>query len=138
VTTLADAGPLIALIDKGQGEVHQACVAAASALDPLLTTWPCFSEAMYFLGDLAGWKGQEALWQFVDRRILRIHLPTDAQVVRMRSLMEKYRDTPMDLADASLVATAESLKLRRIFTLDSDFRVYRINGTTPFEVVPLL
>jgi predicted nucleic acid-binding protein len=73
---------------------------------------------MYFLGDLAG--------------------PTDVQVMRMRSLMEKHRDTPMDLADASLVAAAESLKLRRIFTLDSDFRVYRINGTTPFEVLPLL
>src|SRR5215831_11962122 len=30
--------------------------------------------------------------------------------------MEQYRDTPMDLADASLVATAEILNLRRIFT----------------------
>lgn len=39
----------------------------------------------------------------------------------MRSLMEKYRDTPMDLADASLVALAETRGLKRIFTLDSDF-----------------
>jgi len=50
--------------------------------------------------------------------------------------MEKYSDIPMDLADASLVAAAESLGLRRVFTLDSDFRVYRIGGSTPFEVVP--
>jgi predicted nucleic acid-binding protein len=42
----------------------------------------------------------------------------------------------MDLADASLVAVAESLGLHRIFTLDSDFRVYRINGSIAFEVVP--
>ncbi len=88
--TLADAGPLIALIDKGQGEVHRACVAAASALDaPLLTTWPCFTEAMYFLGELAGWKGQAALWQLVERRALNIDIPTDAEATRMRSLMEK-------------------------------------------------
>ena len=50
--------------------------------------------------------------------------------------MEKYSDTPMDLADASLVAAAEGLGLHRIFTLDSDFQVYRINGSTAFEVVP--
>jgi uncharacterized protein len=50
--------------------------------------------------------------------------------------MEKYSDTPMDLADASLVATAETRQLRRVFTLDSDFRVYRANDKEPFEVVP--
>ena len=54
----------------------------------------------------------------------------------MRQLMEQYRDTPMDLANASLVATAEVLTLRRIFTLDSDFYVYRINNTGVFEVAP--
>ena len=54
----------------------------------------------------------------------------------MRVLMEKYADTPMDLADASLVAAAETQRLHRIFTLDSDFRVYRINGTNAFEVLP--
>jgi predicted nucleic acid-binding protein len=50
--------------------------------------------------------------------------------------MQKYADTPMDLADASLVAAAEAQRLHRIFTLDRDFRVYRIDGITPFEVVP--
>lgn len=43
----------------------------------------------------------------------------------MHQLMEQYHDTPMDLADASLVATAETLNLTRIFTMDSDFYVYR-------------
>ena len=50
--------------------------------------------------------------------------------------MEQYRDTPMDFADASLVIAAEILNLTQIFTLDSDFYVYQINGTTPFKVVP--
>ena len=54
----------------------------------------------------------------------------------MAELMEKYRDTPMDLADATLVAAAETLNITRIFTLDSDFQVYRINGRTPFEIIP--
>jgi predicted nucleic acid-binding protein len=91
---------------------------------------------MYFLGDLKGWKGQETLWQFLERGALRLHIPTDSEIKRMRVLMEKYGDTPMDLADASLVAIAESQGLQRIFTFDNDFRIYRINGTTAFEVLP--
>jgi predicted nucleic acid-binding protein len=137
VSTLVDAGPLIALIDEGQGEIHRTCVARLASLSgPLLTTWPCFTEAMYFLGEIEGWNGQEALWRFIERGALRVHIPTDSETERMRVLMKKYADTPMDLADASLVAAAETQKLRRIFTLDSDFRVYRIDGVGTFEVVP--
>jgi uncharacterized protein len=51
--------------------------------------------------------------------------------------MEQYQDTPMDLADASLVVLAEVTGLKRIFTLDSDFYVYKINGKDSFDVVPL-
>jgi predicted nucleic acid-binding protein len=91
---------------------------------------------MYFLGDIAGWSGQEALWRFFDRDVLQIHFADRREIARARTLMEKYADTPMDLADASLVAAAETLKLRAIFTLDSDFHVYRIDGVTTFQVVP--
>jgi len=91
---------------------------------------------MYFLGDLNGWNGQEALWRFIEQGVLQVHIPTDSETKRMRVLMEKYSDTPMDLADASLVAAAESRGTDRIFTLDSDFRIYRINGSTAFDVVP--
>lgn len=50
--------------------------------------------------------------------------------------MAKYRDIPMSLADASLVALGDSLGVRRIFTLDSDFRIYRTSSNEAFEVVP--
>ena len=43
---------------------------------------------------------------------------------------------PMDLADAALIAAAEQLDLLRIFTLDSHFRAYRVNGKQPFDIVP--
>ncbi|HET7769584.1 MAG TPA: hypothetical protein VFN74_12480, partial [Chloroflexota bacterium] len=51
-------------------------------------------------------------------------------------LMERYAGLPMDLAGASLVALAEERDLRRIFTLDHDFRVYRLPRGRTFEVVP--
>ena len=49
--------------------------------------------------------------------------------------MAKYSDTPMDLADASLVATAETLGLRQVFTLDKDFYLYRLADGSVLEVI---
>jgi hypothetical protein len=54
----------------------------------------------------------------------------------MAALMSKYQDLPMDLADASLVAAAEGLGARRVFTLDRDFHVYRFADGATVEVFP--
>jgi predicted nucleic acid-binding protein len=128
---------MVALIDKGQTEQHQKCVAVQKSIKgPLITTWPCVTEAMYFLGELRGWEGQRALWRLVENRAILIHSPHDDEWKRISELMEQYKDTPMDLADGSLVALAEAKGLRRIITLDSDFRIYRINGKDAFEIIP--
>ena len=52
---------------------------------------------------------------------------------RITELMQKYRDVPMDFADATLVSACERLGLRQIATLDADFRVYRIHGRHAFQ-----
>lgn len=134
--TLCDASPLIALINRGDSN-HQRCVEILpSLIAPLITTCACFTEAMYLLGRYGGWLAQQELWGYVTDEILVIHHHTLDELTRMKSLMEQYRDIPMDLADASLVATAEVLERRKIFTLDSDFYIYRLWGNQSFEVVP--
>ncbi len=134
---LVDTAPLIALIDAGQGEAHHRCVEAYQKMTtPLLTTWCCFTEAMYFLYQLRGWFAQDILWQFVERKAIYLHLSDIDEQQRMRELMRQYQDVPMDLADASLVSAAETLNINRIFSLDSDFYIYRFQGTKAFEVIP--
>ena len=133
---LVDAGPLIALLDRDDRD-HERCTNALADLSgPLITTWPALTEAIYLLGDRTGWTGQELLWRLLFRGDLVIEALEDSSVKRSYDLMKKYRDTPMDLADATLVALAESRGLSRIFTLDSDFRIYRIKGRRAFELVP--
>lgn len=135
--TLVDTGPPVALIDKGQAEQHRKCAAVRkSIIGPLLTTWSCITEAMYFLGELRGWEGEKALWSLIAKGAILIYSPHEDEWKRISEMMEQYQDTPMDLADNSLVALAEVKGLRRIFTLDSDFRIYRINGKDTFEVIP--
>ncbi len=48
--------------------------------------------------------------------------------------MQKYRDLPMDLAEASLVILAEHLGHGRILSVDQrDFHTYRWKNTHLFE-----
>lgn len=134
--TLTDAGPLVALIDADEPD-HQVCALALRLLSlPLVTTWPAFTEAMYLLGRAGGAPGQRALWKLLVSGRLEVADLSHHALARSAVLMDKYADRPMDLADATLVALAEERGHRRIFTLDSDFRIYRIHGRTRFEIVP--
>jgi predicted nucleic acid-binding protein len=133
---LVDAGPLIALIDRKDVH-HKVCRDALPDLSgPLVTTWPTLTEAVYLLGERIGWSAQESLWRVVLRGDLEIHPIEGPLLKRTHDLMKKYRDLPMDWADATLVALAESKHIHRVFTLDADFRVYRLQGRKPFELVP--
>ena len=132
---LTDAGPLVAIIDPAEA-AHADCVRILRALtSPLATVWPAFTEAMYLLGHSP--RAQDALWELVSCGALGF-LPLDqADAPRMRELMDRYRDLPMDLADAALVRVAERERLRRVFTLDrKDFQLYRPKGLGRFTLLP--
>lgn len=134
--TLVDAGPLIALIDAGEPD-HERCVEVLHSIRlPLLTTWPAFTEAMYLVGRAGGWPAQEALWKLVLKHDLDIASQSPEAGKRVAGLMERYSDRPMDLADATLVVLAEERNLKRIFTLDADFGIYRIHGRARFDLIP--
>ncbi len=134
---LTDTGPLVALLNRNDPN-HATCAGAAARLPsgPLKTTWPCLTEAMYLLHKAGGYVGQEALWRLLGTGRLTLHNLAEADWDHMALLMGKYRDLPMDLADASLIAAAERLNVRRIFTLDRDFFIYRFADGTAAEVFP--
>lgn len=132
---LVDAGPLVALVDADD-QHHKKCVAALKVLrEPLVTVWPPVTEAMYLLTDLP--KAQEALWEMLARGVLQLLSLDLADVPRMRELMSKYVDRPMDPADAALVRVAEREGIRKIFTVDrEDFCVYRLHGRVRPTIIP--
>lgn len=134
--TLTDAGPLVALIDADEPD-HQLCRAVLAQLQlPMVTTWPTFTEAMYLLSRAGGPAGREALWRLVLTGRLDVPDLSRSAIERSAKLMSAYADLPMDLADATLVALAAERGDRRMFTLDSDFQVYRLHGRQRFEIVP--
>lgn len=132
---LVDAGPLVALVHSDDRN-HSLCRGTYRDLDqPMATVWPAFTEAMHLLK--FSWAAQEALWEFVQREVLEFLPIGGKEIARMQELMRKYRDLPMDLADAALVAVAERERMRTVFTLDQkDFRVYRPSRLGPFVLLP--
>ncbi|MCS6830402.1 MAG: PIN domain-containing protein [Armatimonadota bacterium] len=134
---LCDTGPLIALADYSDAQ-HVRCREVAKALPstPLIATLPCLVEAMYVLGNRGGLPAQKRLWQLWEQGKLHVHCPGEEELGRIRELMEQYSDVPMDFADASVVAAAESLGVAEVFTVDSHFYVYRLRSGAPLKVVP--
>jgi predicted nucleic acid-binding protein len=90
---------------------------------------------MYLLRASA--QAQRALWDLIDVAEVRFFEVGPDDCPRMRELMWKYRDLPMDLADAALVRVAEREGLRRVFTTDrQDFEIYRPHRFGRFEILP--
>ena len=122
---LVDTGPLVALFDPRDGD-HARCVKRLAMIEePLCTTIPVLTEAFHLLSP--GSIGAQRLMDFIAAGGLGVRDLDSAGLQRAFALMVRYADHPMDLADASLVVLAETLKLRTVFTLDrNDFTTYRI------------
>ena len=132
---LVDAGPLVALFDRSDTHHERVAAALKAIRDPLVTAWPPLVEAMYLLS--FSQPAQMALWDLLETGALRLLPLGRDDVPRMRELMLKYHDLPMDLADAALVRLAEREDVRRVLTLDQrHFEVYRIARKGRFTVLP--
>ena len=131
---LCDTGVIVATVNPE--DPHRArCMEILSTVhEPLITTWPCLTEAMYLVGQT----GQEKLRRYLESGTYLVFDPTWADLLRSCALMRQYADAPMDFADASLVVAAEILNLRRILTFDRHFYAYQIHGKAPFEVLPTI
>ena len=115
---------------------HASCRDALERIrETLVTVWPVITEAMYLLDFSA--EAQDALWRLLEGDAVKILSLDAGDVPRMRELMRKYRDLPMDLADAALVRAAERERISRVFTIDRrDFEVYRPRGIRRFTILP--
>ena len=122
---LVDTGPFVALFDP-QDAKHERCKDVLQSLrEPLLTTTPVLTETFHLLTPNS--IGADRLREFILEGGVSVWFLDQAALGRAFELMEQHHDHQMDLADASLIVAAESLRTMKIFTLDrSDFRTYRL------------
>jgi predicted nucleic acid-binding protein len=130
---LLDTGPLVSFLGSGL-EHHSWTRDQWKRLSPpLLTCEPVLTEAAFLLGREG--RNPDAIFALLERGVIRIALSVQDEQADLRALMHRYRNRPMSLADACLVRLAELHADGEVFTLDSDFSIYRRHGN---KVIPLL
>jgi uncharacterized protein len=132
---LIDTGALLALLDRDD-KWHAASAAAfGRARLPLGTTGAVLAELFHLLGPSD--RGHDAAWQLLRSGAITVIGLDDADLPQLQALMERYRDRPMDFADATLVHSGSKLKLADIMTIDhDDFETYRMVGRRRFRILP--
>ena len=134
---LLDTGALVSLLDRSQTH-HRRCRTFFEMWSgPVVSTEAVLTEATHLLASVGG--GMTASLDFFLEGGAVIVPSTPASLKRVRALLAKYVDLPMDFADATLVALAEELNSTLVFTTDrKDFTVYRVKDRKPFRIVPEL
>jgi len=130
---LLDAGPLVSFLGSGLRHHSWTCDQWKLFRPPLLTCEPVFTEAAFLLKR----EGREAdpLFALLERGVIRIALDLQEEAADLRALMHRYRNRPMSLADACLVRLSELHAAGEVFTLDSDFRIYRRHGNKVIQIL---
>ena len=130
---LVDAGPLVAWLNRR--ERHHAW--ARDTLDaiepPLYTCEAVLTEALFLLSRARG--GRDALLELVERDIIKPDFRLRPELDAVRTLMRKFANVPISLADACLVRMTELEPDSIVLTLDGDFHVYRRNRR---QVIPTI
>ena len=130
---LLDTGPLVSFLALGLRHHVWAVEQWKRLRPPLLTCEPVLTEAAFLLRR----EGHEAdaIFALLERGVIRVALSVQDEQADLRALMRRYRNRPMSLADACLVRLSEIHTAGEVFTLDSDFRIYRRHGN---RVIPVL
>lgn len=131
---LADTGALIALLNSDD-PWHQSCNRAYANLRlPLGTSIGVLTELFHLIDHP---REVAAAWGLFRSGAVMVLPIGDEDLPDLEALMNRYRDRPMDFADATLVHLARRENLETVFTIDhDDFETYRIEGKRRFQIVP--
>ncbi|WP_295453580.1 PIN domain-containing protein [uncultured Thiodictyon sp.] len=130
---IVDTGPLVAFLDRRERHHAWAVAQMRTLKAPLLVCESVLTEAMFLLSGFPA--AREKLMHWLDRGVLEIGFNLADHKQTVTALLLKYQDVPMALADACLVRMTEIHDRHVVFTLDSDFSIYRKHGRLPIAVL---
>jgi len=132
-SVVVDTGPIVALLDADDQDHAWVAAQFARLRPPLLTCEAVLTEASFLIARVG--ENVSTVTGLVDRGVLTVKQLFDAESPAISRLVRRYANVPMSLADACLVRLVELIPHGTLFTLDSDFEIYRQKGRS---VIPLL
>ena len=129
---IVDTGPIVALLNRRDAH-HTWSVDQARQLEPpFITCEAVLAEAHFLLAGIH--QGNVQLNHLIGSGKLVLTSAVEHNLARISQLMLTYQNVPMSFADASLVCLAEQFS-GTVFTLDSDFHVYRKNQKDAINLI---
>ena len=132
-SVVVDTGPIVAMLDADEANHDWAMLQVQRLRAPLVTCEAVLTEAA-FLMSRAG-ADSSIVPKLITRGFVTIAKLFDDDAAQIVRLMARYRNVPMSLTDACLVKLVERTPNATLFTLDSDFSIYRQKGRL---LIPLL
>jgi uncharacterized protein len=131
---LLDTGPIVALLSANDTNHRRAVQVFAETTPPFRCCEAVLAEACFLMRkvDPAGPAEVLALGR---KGVYEIAVSLAEQGPGVESLLRKYADRPISLADACLIRSAELHDESRIFSFDADFRVYRWARNRRFDLI---
>ena len=131
---ILDTGPWVALIDRSESK-HDICVRWLKNFSgKLYSTESVLTEVLYLLNFSV--KAQTAAIDFVLKSVVEIIPSSIESMKKVKTLIKKYSDLPMDYADATIVCLAMDTGIHNIITFDQkDFNIYRFKKKQSFVIM---
>jgi len=123
-SALVDAGYLVALLSRRDGNHRWAAEQVSRFPPPWMTCEAVLSETFHLVGGRGGGSAASLLRR--GALICSYQFAEDQDAVL--KLLEKYSQVPMSFADACLVRMTEITNNPTLLTTDADFQIYRRHG----------
>jgi len=128
---LIDAGPIIALFDKDDSYHVKILNFIKDKGFRFVTTTAVVTEVSHMLDFNVNVQIQFLEW--IENDGIRLYEIKQKDIIEIIELTKKYKDRPMDFADATLVIAAKRTGIKKIISIDSDFDIYRLPGKELIE-----
>lgn len=130
---IVDTGPIVAILDASDALHLWAAESLKMIQPPLITCEAVLTEVCFLLRRQP--RALVAIADLVEKRILEINFSLAEEIGPVFRLLDRFKNVPISLADACLVRSSELHPQLPVFTLDSDFQIYRRNRR---QKIPLL
>ena len=130
---IADAGVIVGLIYEKDQWHEWAFEQSKQLVAPFFTCEAVITEACFLLQTVKN--GERAVLGMIADGHLQVDFSLSDEAASLQSLMKKYADVPVSLADACLVRMSELVQNSIVFTTDGDFHIYRRNGRRKIDLI---
>ncbi len=132
-TVFLDTGPLVAILDKRDQHHLWAQASLSEISGNMVTCESVLSEAIFLTKDYV--RAVDSIWGMLNEGILTLESSfTDNREAILKRLI-KYWDVKTSLADIHLLCLYDEKDDGVIFTVDSDFLIYKDSKGKPLHLI---